>query len=526
MKHFNRVFRDVVTITIVLLLLLSQAIRAQNYSSNPLVQELTLLTHDEAKKDPAQGSSPNGRYIFGYGFSSSFIYDTETGEYTLPAENILVQYVLNNGDAVVFKSKGSGGILQKGSTTVIPFTSPNNNFPYVGPCYSTTTGKYIIGNLSNGGHEVRPFIAFLEGKEYVLHELQAPKLDLLGSEAQYTKAICCSEDGSVVYGSQIDYLGIFHRPICWKKQPNGNYQFEGMFDDLFFNLSTPIPGKYPNEKDYVTAAQDTPEYKAQVAEYNKAVNEWNKKVLARTKEDSFVTKNWQLSSNKKFLCGSIKHANINDDFTTEYPLLYDIENNKTIVLRDMATFRAIENINGNDIICLSGFPAMGAYSVYSMLKKDSEDFVAWLSKISGNTSLKEMFSYTVDDGMESKTICNTGFPTISANGKIIVFYAMPNLPDNNARNGFIKFSKSLHNTFLGSNSIVKQKDSILSFDTNNGQIMASPSSFIVVYSFAGERVWEGKTNSNGSCYLPKGLHSRSNYIVLDSSTQQTCNIIW
>ncbi|KGN84466.1 hypothetical protein [Porphyromonas sp. COT-290 OH860] len=480
---------------------------------DPIAEGPIVLDHDEAYKCPVQGASDQGRYIFGYSFDSSFIYDRESKQYTIPSTGTRVIYVWDSGDAVVFVNQNSGGILPKGSTQVKSFTSPKADYPYVGPIYATSNTQYIIANLSNGGYHVLPaIISRSDAGTYVVEELPAPKEDLLGGEAQYTQARFCAEDGSIVYGVQVDWHGMFHRLVRWVRDSEGNYHFEGMLDDLFFNLQAPKPGPKPQEKDYITVPDTDPKYQEQLQAYHKAAQEWAKKVLARTKTVSFFSKKLQFSSDGNFICGAVRQAEDDETYTKEYPLLYDLRKSEAQIIRDMEGYCAVDVWGGQHLFCFTGAPPIGGSSVWSLATKKPQAFLKWLSARCGR-DLKKDFTYESIDDLtgEKKEVTLPGYPTRSRGGLVITFFGLGQSEEHNARNSYLVFKKPF-GTFIEE---VQPREANLfgGYQASTRALYTSASGCqISVYDTQGILCFQGESNTEGVCLLPQSL-TQGAYII-------------
>ncbi|MDO4692449.1 MAG: hypothetical protein Q4A64_06225 [Porphyromonadaceae bacterium] len=494
-------------------------------SEEQIVEGPIVLDHEEAHKCPVQGASDQGRYIFGYSFDSSFIYDRESKEYTIPEAGTRVVYVWDNGDALVFVNQQSGGILPKGSTEIKTFVSPRTDFPNVGPIYASSNGKYIVANISAGGYQILPAIIMrTDAGLYVTKELIAPAEDILGGEAQYSQARFCSEDGSVIYGVQVDWQGMFHRLVRWVRDGEGNYRFEGLLDDLFFNLQAPKPGPAPAEQDYITIPNTDPKYEEQVAAYNKASKEWGQKVLARTKTVSFFSKKMQCSSDGQFICAAVREANDDEAYTREYPLIYDLRKAEAHILRDMESYSSVDVWGGKYLLCFSGTPPRGASSVWSLEKRESQDFLRWLSDRCGR-DLKKDFSYEIVDELtgETKQISSPGYPTLSRGGRVMTFYGLGASEGDNARNTYLVF-KEPFGTFI--ETIQPGQEALFAGYSSATRTLhtAIPDCLVSVYDALGALCHQSKSNAEGACQLPESLTAGAYIVKLSHLTKGNSSV--
>ena len=245
------------------------------------------------------GISQDGRYAVSAMMGSYLhIYDLKenglVGDF-MDAENGLNEYYAGYGRPVALDGSVVGNAVLNTMTSETTYTTTDNavvfknnevivlNVPRpegINFAHSITPdGQFICGNLSNDAYSTNAEkIMMLPGLWTRQSDgtygdpiiLPHPDKDFLGGTPQYCTAISMSDDGKTVAGTVTTSSGWNVYPIIYRCDDKGEWSYELINNDLFFNSSVEIPeepGDSPKKESFMTDEE--------VAAYKAAMTEWN-----------------------------------------------------------------------------------------------------------------------------------------------------------------------------------------------------------------------------------------------------------
>lgn len=198
-------------------------------------------------------------------------------------ENQVVYY-----PEALFNAVSTDGILvgKKGNTHAAYYENdewhllpyPSNDKLYLsGTAWDITEdGSMICGaltfqNIREGGTQRKPCIWIRQADgTYELSILPAPEKDYTHLTPQAVDAMFCTKD--VIAGRVIDWSGFRNYAISWKKDQNGNWEYQELGLNAIFNEGIPVPQtlpiqpEQPNPMEYFTEA-DSLQYAEDLEKY-------------------------------------------------------------------------------------------------------------------------------------------------------------------------------------------------------------------------------------------------------------------
>lgn len=454
-------------------------------------KETSTFTVIENLSLPARAVSSDGHYICGDYRGQAFVHDTETNT------TVIIPPTYNEFDVSVLD--GLGDVSKTGIAVGHWGDNPayyENDEWHRLPMPSnremgTAFGVTDDGNIIVGESEVSfkygpgmPLIWTREADGYKLDSLPHPDRDEFGREIARCGAMYISKDGSVIAGRfQDKSFGQFAELIVWKKV-NGEWEYTLLGSDLIYDKTKPHPGNMPLPEDYLTAQPDTPEYQAQVEEYNAAIEEFfiklqgedSKGAYSRMRIIDTVVGGFNMSSNGRYLLGTIK------DGVTENSHAFSID------LQDLAVTEYADITSGGASACVSNDGTLFFASAY---RSPIQDGTVLLPGAGEPISLVEYYKSRSGEDYSSEIADLggiAGMPIISAdNNTVVCWLGTPDFVPGDL-NYYVRFAPvdAIHNLDKENIPLVSLENHVLHI---NG--MAET---VAVYDLAGKVVCKGSGN--------------------------------
>lgn len=238
--------------------------------------------------------SPDGKYITSEIYGSVSIRNIETGDYWDYFADDVLDYSTGHGNCWSRNGIMVGSTEYNGDAAYWKDGNWYNIASAVahGSAYTnaiSADGKYIVGDVNNeantmgyDGTMMIPALWIDEDGDLVYEKevmLPHPELDFFGRYPQYINALAISGDGSVIIGQIKDCVGIFHYPIKWVKNSEGEWEYSFPGEELFNpdHIELPAypedPGNPPSPLDYMTDSEKAAYEAALQAYYDSGYNE-------------------------------------------------------------------------------------------------------------------------------------------------------------------------------------------------------------------------------------------------------------
>lgn len=356
----------------------SLSLKAQGIVEGPI-----MLTGEHETACIIGGISSNGRYIFGFNSENSFRYDLTTKKSYYPAKQHRIVSVFDNGDMLIFVGEGSGGVITGADQKFTAFTSPDPDYPFVGPLFASADGKHICGNVAKekGGFTLKPFVGIRqEDGSYKLSILEVLPQDVLGTEPQFTNAMFCSQDGKKIFGLQKDWTGFLDRFMVWEMGADNQYHIQGLDDATFFGTQIPLPNDF--EFTFLPSS--------------------GRRMLP--------------SFNGNYICaGSKPYIKDEERLGKESPYIYNLSEKKSLIFDKITDAIAINAWSDNELLCSEFAPTGGWDSFIGYKNGTRKPLYEWIKEKTG-VDVSSFFNIS-----EINTPV-MGFPFLSADGKVMVTF--------------------------------------------------------------------------------------------------------
>lgn len=311
------------------------------------------------------------------------------------------------------------------------------------------------------------------------HILPHPSTDFLGAPPQYVTATEISADGKTVVGQVQNNSGMFHQPIVYKQDEDGNWTYTLLMQDEFTLENVPAyagdsplypeptdymdeenlaaynaqmakynetwdDSDYPNAEDYMSEEAYL-QYQADVANYDEeyeewATNAWPYEEFIQTLDRLVPTldfNNARISpdGSKIAMKQMINHYSSPDawwpDSTSIAPILIDVESGSAQALNFGKPVVIVQALNDGTYIAYNGIDSdpMTGYIIKDGVCTDLYDYIRNLSpelkSWAENNLLHEKEVYDFDtDSIYSIEVPYTGMPVVSADMSTIAFWCM------------------------------------------------------------------------------------------------------
>lgn len=439
--------------------LFSHTLRAQGIVEGPV-----MLTGDLETSCIIGGISANGRYIFGMNPEASFCYDRETKKSFYSSQNHKIVSVFDNGDMLVFVTGGNGGITTGTNHKFTPFTSPDSEYPFVGPLYATPDGKYVCGNVAKeaGGFTLRPFVGIRqEDGSYKLSILEILEKDVLGLEAQFTNAMFCSEDGKQVFGLQKDWTGRLDRFIVWEMDKEGKYHIRGLDDSTFFGETIPLP----NDFEFTVIPTS------------------GRKMLP--------------SSNGNYVCaGTRPYKKDDEQLGQESPYIYNLTEKKSVIFDKILDAIAI-NAWSNRELLFAKVAETGGYDSYAgRLDGTQMHLTEWIKQKTG-VSVEDF--YQTERGTPV-----VGLPFFSKDGKVLVTFRIDPTNPLKGNIAYMVFKDGIF-TGTGSPDLSQSLQKGYEYDATNRKIRVMANAQVSLFDIPGSLLAHSTVQAGTDWQLPGAL---------------------
>lgn len=437
-----------------------------------------------------QAISPNGKYLVSNIQSNltivnlkdsvtyNYVYD-DTYSYAIGVGNV----VSNDGVVLCANTYDTpatywfNGEWFELETPIEGFTSINGITP---------DGSRIVGVISTSASDSDDFsISYApaywdrnpDSTYSTYHILPHPSTDFLGAPPQYVTAAEISADGKTIVGQVQSNSGVYHQPIVYKQDDDGNWTYTLLMQDKFTLEDIPaFPGDsplypeatdyldeeslaaynaqmakywetwddadYPNATDYMTDEARL-KYEADKAKYEEEYKAWA--ILAGPYEEFMQTldrrvpaielNNARISpdGSKIVMSQTISYYSSPDawwpDSTSIAPIVIDVNTDSVASLDFGKTMVVVQVLNDGTYLAYNGIDSdpMTGYIVKDGVCTDLYDYIRELSpelKSWAETNLvHEKQFYDLDtDSIYSIDVPYTGMPVVSADMSTIAFW--------------------------------------------------------------------------------------------------------
>lgn len=367
---------------------------------------------------PVTRVSPNGRYMGGWLAGVTNIYDTETNQtVTTIGGNDMAVYLVNiNDDGSLWASRvtTSGikyGLYKDGAWTDLP---KPDGFTGGWLRQVTVDGKYALNSYTNTlPDNTLVSDAFLYERQddgtYTYRKLTKPQNDCwTESEVYHVDPMAISQDGSVVLGHMVDGLGYYIFPIVWKRNAQGEYDYQIKGESFCFHLDLPSPGNPPVQDEIVTAEEGTPEYDEQMAQYEAAVQAWN--ALANAYFTGQAISGYPTMDNHGKIIGASLFTG--DPGKGHQPLFMSIEDDSYTLVEYFMTKTLLVADNGTAFLLNEFFDGIHHNVMYTPGSTTPVAFDKWL---------KAEYGLTLESMYINGPRTTVGTPALSYDGKTLAF---------------------------------------------------------------------------------------------------------
>lgn len=419
------------------------------------------------------------------------------------------------------------------------------------------------------------------------HMLPYPTKDLFGEKPQYVTALAISEDGKTIAGQMVFSSGMMTIPVLYQEDAEGNWSYTLPTKDLFNPEHLEVvenPGggpESPNYESYMTEADmaayndalnkyyeevnawyeagdyeapypEYPEYTSFMSEEQKAAydaaveaydalyNEWQAKFDAfqeyqysvEAASPNFLFNNVLLSTDGKYIVGTLETEDPNPDPMSWFPSKYYIPCTVEIATNELKTFEVGSTCSvsavANDGV-IFGYNGQNKIPMIGYIIKDGEvktieeyistakpEYGQWIKE---NMTHEVVVGYTEDWEEIIEEVTFTGMPIATPDMKVIAFW-------NNTPWDYESNAEGVVFNMDNSSSVITISDNNANLKVGANATVIVPEGFVSleVYNVAGVCV---KTVSNpagsveldvaNGLYIAKGIRNDGSASVVKLS---------
>ena len=360
--------------------------------------------------------SPNGVYSYGNYEDLSFYYNAETEFKTvLQGDNLddggcWVWDINDLGQLAVEHKKRAAIWTEQDGFEYLPMPDGVSETSYTAARCISNDGKVIV--VSVGSQTRKIYVYTLEDSGvYSIEKLPIPKEDPMFHQGFQFVAPCdISGDGGLIVGRYRIETGFEELPLVWKKDSEGNWQYEWMNIDFIIEGGE-SEAVYPGEFEFDWSGLDVNNGEWQ-AEYDKAFAEYNEKLIEyytlvyMNASGYFFSGNGDLSdvslsNNGRFVKMNMSYQpNGSENVEANYPIVYEFATD-SIYFFTCCPGSGCLSVTDEGVVSLSGLSDLFSWTYISSIENPaiSTTLAEWtLNKSNGKINLADYMTYGTPNG--------------------------------------------------------------------------------------------------------------------------------